>query len=175
MQQAIQQRYVQFGGNLKIGIAWRTAHPDLDATTSLVLNCWDSILSVPNLQFINLQYGDCLAEITQLEKKLDIEIYSDPQINPLKQIDEFAAQISILDLIITIDNSTAVIAAALGKPTWILLPYVPQSMWLLKRDDSSDYPSIKLFRQQQRGDWYTVVESVQQALVKLSLNFHQHH
>jgi ADP-heptose:LPS heptosyltransferase len=64
-----------------------------------------------------------------------------------------AAVMSNLDLIITPDTSIAHLAGALGRPTWVALRYVPDWRWLLDRDDSPWYPTIRLFRQQTIDDW----------------------
>ncbi|AMP10821.1 glycosyltransferase 9 family protein [Collimonas arenae] len=78
--------------------------------------------------------------------------------------DDTAAIIANLDLVISVDTSIAHLAGALGKPVWILLPWVPDWRWLLERDDSPWYPSVRLFRQQQAGDWQDVVQRVADAL-----------
>jgi len=79
-------------------------------------------------------------------------------------IDLFAAQIAAMDMVITIDNSTAHLAGALGVPTWVLLPFAPDWRWLQSRPDSLWYPTLRLFRQPQRGDWQSVLQTVQSAL-----------
>ncbi|HIB89395.1 TPA: hypothetical protein EYO57_19745 [Candidatus Poribacteria bacterium] len=71
----------------------------------------------------------------------------------MTHLDDFAAQISALDLIISIDNSTVYMAGALGKKVWTLLPYVPDWRWMLDREDTLWYPTMKLFRQSKIGDW----------------------
>ncbi|BAX61427.1 tetratricopeptide repeat protein [Burkholderia stabilis] len=77
---------------------------------------------------------------------------------------ETAALIDTLDLVISVDTSVAHLAGALGRPVWVLLPRVPDWRWLLERDDCPWYPAATLFRQQQPGDWPTVVERVAGAL-----------
>jgi hypothetical protein len=76
----------------------------------------------------------------------------------------FAAQIATMDLVITIDNSTAHLAGALGVAVWVLLPFAPDWRWLLGRDDSPWYPTMRLFRQAELSNWQSVVEEVRKSL-----------
>jgi hypothetical protein len=77
---------------------------------------------------------------------------------------ETAALVSCLDLVITVDTSVAHLSAALGRPTWILLPYTPDFRWLLDRDDSPWYPTVRLFRQSSRRDYAEVIARVRAEL-----------
>jgi len=77
---------------------------------------------------------------------------------------ETAALISHLDLVITVDTSVAHVAAALGRPTWILLPHTPDYRWLLDRDDSPWYPSVRLFRQDERRTYDSALARVREEL-----------
>ena len=77
---------------------------------------------------------------------------------------ETAALISCLDLVITVDTSVAHLAGALGCPTWILLPYTPDYRWLLDRDDSPWYPSVRLFRQTEIREYESVLDRVRDEL-----------
>lgn len=78
--------------------------------------------------------------------------------------DDTAAILSLVDLLISVDTAPAHLAGALGRPVWTLLPFVPDWRWLLGREDSPWYPTMRLFRQAKRGDWGTVLERVAQAL-----------
>jgi ADP-heptose:LPS heptosyltransferase len=69
-----------------------------------------------------------------------------------------------MDLVITIDNSTAHLAGALGVPVWVLVPFAPDWRWLLDREDSPWYPTMRLFRQPKIGDWQSVGEKMQHVL-----------
>ena len=82
-------------------------------------------------------------------------------------MDDFSAKISTLDLVISIDNSTVHFAGALRVPIWILLPFIPDFRWMLDYEDSPWYPSAKLFRQQDQGDWETVISRVKKELENL--------
>jgi hypothetical protein len=75
-----------------------------------------------------------------------------------------AAVLSLADLVITADTAVAHLAGGLGRPVWILLQYSPDFRWLLDRDDSPWYPSARLFRQSQLGEWDDVIARVATAL-----------
>ncbi|HEY3679367.1 MAG TPA: glycosyltransferase family 9 protein, partial [Bradyrhizobium sp.] len=82
-----------------------------------------------------------------------------------------AALISCLDLVITVDTSVAHLAGALGRPTWLLLPYTPDWRWLLDRDDSPWYPTVKLFRQGKDRDYARVIDRVRTELAALASRY----
>lgn len=82
----------------------------------------------------------------------------------LTDFEETAALCSLMDMVITVDTSVAHLAGALGKPTWLLLPFVPDWRWLLHRDDSPWYPSMRLLRQDRPGDWDSPLQRAAQAL-----------
>jgi tetratricopeptide (TPR) repeat protein len=84
---------------------------------------------------------------------------------------ETAALISHLDLVITVDTSVAHVAATLGRPTWILLPHTPDYRWMLDRDDSPWYPSVRLFRQDQRRTYDSALARVREALAAAIAGF----
>lgn len=77
---------------------------------------------------------------------------------------ETAASMSNLDLVVSADTAVVHLAGALGRPVWTLLPAVPDWRWLLDREDSPWYPTMRLFRQQQREEWQGVMERVYKAL-----------
>jgi tetratricopeptide (TPR) repeat protein len=78
-----------------------------------------------------------------------------------------AAMISLVDLVVTIDTSIAHVAAAMGKPTWVLLPFSSDWRWMIGKDRSPWYPDARLFRQPAPGDWETVMSQVATALREL--------
>lgn len=85
----------------------------------------------------------------------------------LHDFSDTAALCSRLDLIISVDTSVAHLAAAIGRPTWILLPWVPDWRWMMDRTDSPWYPTVRLFRQQAMKDWADPLNSVGSALESL--------
>ncbi|MDD5298545.1 MAG: tetratricopeptide repeat protein [Rhodocyclaceae bacterium] len=84
----------------------------------------------------------------------------------LLEFADTAAAIENLDLVITVDTSVAHLAGALGKPVWILLPFIPDWRWLLDRSDSPWYPSARLFRQSERGNWSAAFAALEAALLE---------
>ena len=78
----------------------------------------------------------------------------------IQDFSDTAALCDLVDLVISVDTSVAHLAGALGKPTWILLPYAPDWRWMLDRDDSPWYPSVKLYRQDRDRSWTPVLERV---------------
>ena len=150
-----------------VGISWKSINHGIEKEKSTILENWTPILSQPDCFFVNLQYGDIEQEIGEYYSSTGILIYTDQEINPLTNLDDFAAQISALDLVISISNTTVHISGALGKKVWTLLPYVPDWRWMLKREDTPWYPTMKLFRQSQMNDWRDVFQRV-----SLALKFH---
>ena len=115
--------------------------------------------------FINLQYGDTSEDIAEISKKPDIQIHDWEDNDPLKNLDNQAALIAALDLVITIDNSTLHLAGAMGGPTWGLLPFVPDWRWPEAFGNSPPlYHSVRLFRQKQLSEWAPVLTEVEQSL-----------
>jgi hypothetical protein len=94
-----------------------------------------------------------------------------PWINDLSRkiqgFEDTAAIVAALDLVITVDTSVAHLAGALGTKTWVLLGFAPDWRWLLSRSDSPWYPSVRLFRQPNLGDWASVTASVRAELQRL--------
>ena len=82
----------------------------------------------------------------------------------LEDFTDTAALCALMDLVISVDTSVAHLSGALGRPTWVLLPYLPDWRWLLERADSPWYSSVKLYRQAVVGDWEPVLAKVQAAL-----------
>ena len=84
---------------------------------------------------------------------------------------ETSALVSCLDLVITVDTSVAHLAGTLGRPTWILLPYMPDHRWLLDRHDSPWYPSVRLFRQGASRSYAEVIDRIRAELAAMVSEF----
>ncbi len=157
-------RYIDQDGNRRlVGLAWHTNNRRTGRTRSIDLSLFTPLFARSGIRWVSLQYGDHEA----LEKEAmvaDSLLLIDRSVDQFTNIDLFAAQIAAMDLVITIDNSTAHLAGALGVPTWVLLPFAPDWRWLQAREDSPWYPTLRLFRQPRRGDWKSVVKKVEGTL-----------
>ena len=153
------------GTRIKVGIVWASGYriPSFLRDyhrKSCSLSSYVRLLSMPGISFFSLQVGDNAADITQLAGKHQLQDLS-PQI---KDFADTAALIAQMDLVISVDTAVAHLAGAMGKPVWVLLSFFHDWRWFLEREDSPWYPSMRLFRQSQPGDWEGVLEQVAQAL-----------
>ena len=163
----LRNKYQQLAnGKQLVGISWKST--DINRrrakSKSTLLEYWKLVLSQPDCYFINLQYGDVESELAQFESETSLKIYRDQEIDPLVNLDDFAAQISVLDLVISTSNTTVHMAGALGKRVWTLLPCIPDWRWMLDREEALWYPMMRLFRQNRIGDWQDVFKRVSHAL-----------
>ena len=145
-------------GTLRVGVVWRgnPAHSN-DANRSIPPERLAALAALPGVTFYSLQVGcDREAESTPLPLR-DLA----PQI---RDFSDTAALASQLDLVVTVDTSVAHLSGALAVPTWLLVPFVPDWRWLLDREDSPWYPTMRLFRQRSPGDWEGVLARVREAL-----------
>jgi hypothetical protein len=139
---------------LLIGVSWQSVNANHGASKSCGLGDLLPILQTPNADFIDLQYGDTSKERLQLEAKTGVTIRRLTHIDNKLDIDGLAALIGACDIVVTVSNTTAHLAAALGKPTLVLLPWhTPLWYWHLNSMDSPWYPSAVLLRQDTAGDW----------------------
>ena len=121
------------------------------------------ILNIENVKFFSLQKNTGQKQIVKNSLSQKIVDWS----NDFNQFTDTSALIQNLDLVISVDTSIAHISGSMGKPTWVLLEKIPDFRWMLDRKDSPWYPAIKLFRQQNQGDWQTVISEVKKELENL--------
>ena len=162
-----QQRLNALGAGLKVGVAWRGGTLErFKRAKSSHLSHWADILSLPGVQFVNLQYGDCRDDLEAMEAS-GIKIHNFEDLDPVIKPDEQMALIAGLDLVIQTSNASAHMAGMLGVPIWNLLPYVADWRWGLRTETCLWYPSMRLFRQPNLGDWGAVFDRVASALREL--------
>jgi len=152
-------------GSLRVGIvvSGNPRYRD-DAIRSIGLAKMAPVLAVPGVEWVWLQPETPPADLETLAEYPEIKQLG----ASFGDFADTAAVLDQLDLIITVDTSVAHLAGALGRPVWILLPYLPDWRWMLDRNDSPWYPTARLFRQHRPGDWGEVVLDVAQALAELT-------
>ena len=159
------KRYDALGEGLKVGISWFGGkNPELQSRRSITLEKWEEILKTPNVHFVNLQYGNSTELLCSVKEKYGVTIHDWEDSDPLKNLDDFTAQLAELDLVISIDNATVHFAGGVGVPSWVLLNKLPDWRWMLDREQTLWYGSCKLLRQQTQGDWSPVLSKVKSDL-----------
>jgi len=143
-------------GRLRAGIAWagNSTHTN-DRHRSMPLATLLPLFGVGGVAWYSLQHGEAAAQLEEQRAAAYVE--------PLPAhftLDDTAALIAELDLIISVDTSIVHLAGALARPCWVMLPYAPDWRWLLDRDDTPWYPTLRLFRQSIAHDWSSVVARV---------------
>jgi tetratricopeptide (TPR) repeat protein len=148
---------------LRVGVAWMgSPRQASNQQRSIRLTELAPLLGLAGTHFFSLQLGDGVEQLADAPLPIfDLAPYT-------ADMADTAAQMEQLDLVITVDTAVAHMAGVLGRPVWLLLPRVPDWRWMLERDDSPWYPSMKLFRQQKSGDWASVVDRVRDQLQKLA-------
>jgi hypothetical protein len=131
-----------------------------DRWRSTSLDLWADLFHVEQAYFHSLQLGP---------RVLDLKLSEYP-INDLSHLihdyGDTVRQLAKLDLVICVDTSVAHLAGAMGKPCWLLLPFSADWRWLMHREDSPWYDSIRLFRQEKEGEWEPVFKRVKAALIE---------
>jgi Tfp pilus assembly protein PilF len=152
------------------GLSWQSKNDEFGRDKSLSLSSLLPPLSLPGIRFVDLQYGDTSTERAELLAQHQISIYKLNDIDCFHDIDALAALVNACDIVVTVSNTTAHLAAALGKPVIVMLPASPSLFWYwhLDRSDSPWYPSAVLLRQNHPGDWGGVIATASAALAEFT-------
>lgn len=153
-----------------VGISWDTKGKLIANERRMDLSFFKNIAALENVQLINLQYGDVDEVLTVFNERGGGDVHIDPSVDAFNDLDSFAAQISALDLVISIDNNTIHFAGALGVPTFAVLPSVPDWKWQWEKSETCWYPSMKLFRRKKRFEAGDVQAAVEAELKKVFHN-----
>ena len=139
---------------MKVGLAWAGSptHKS-DRNRSMKLSDLAPLGQVPGVRFFSLQKGAAAADAKTPPAGMKFVDWTEE----LKDFADTAALIANLDLVIAADTAVVHLAGAMGKPVWTLLPFVSDWRWLLEREDSPWYPTMRLLRQARVGDWESVI------------------
>lgn len=158
------ERKLAYASNsLKVGLVWSGSKDHKkDHDRSLRLEQLAPILDLP-ITFYSLQKEVREQDKITLSKFDQIQQYHEE----LNDFSDTAAMVDCLDLVISVDTSVAHLAGAMGKNVWILISYLPDYRWMLDRGDTPWYPTARLFRQANVGDWESVIGNVKTSLETL--------
>src|SRR5205823_7476022 len=130
------------------------------------LSCFAPLAEVPGIRLLSLQKGPGVDQMIPLREEfevVDLGSEIDERAGPFM---DTAAIMNNLDLVITSDTATAHLAGALGVKVWVALSTAPDWRWMLARNDSPWYPTMRLFRQSTAGDWADVFRRIAIALAE---------
>jgi tetratricopeptide (TPR) repeat protein len=159
------QQELQGASAFNVGIAWQgnPQHPH-DRIRSVPLEQFAPLAQVTGVRLVRLQRGPGSDQLSQLNGGWAVLDPGKWPEDPAEAWEETAALMSALDLVVTVDTALAHLAGAMAVPVWIALPRIPDWRWLLNREDSPWYPTMRLFRQECPGDWYEVFARIAEAL-----------
>jgi Tfp pilus assembly protein PilF len=150
---------------MRVGINWRGSQmPGPWQHRDVPLEQFARLAQQPGIELLCLQKGEALRSDALLRQQIPMLDLGDALDSTHGPFMDSAALMQQLDLVITSDTSVAHLAGALGVPVWVVLPIVSDWRWLLEREDTPWYPSMRLFRQQRWGDWSPVFDRVLAAL-----------
>lgn len=155
----------QGGGKPLIGLSWRSNAVSCGKSKSLPLDQWQTILSVPDVSFVALQYGDIEDDLATAEAATGVRVLRADDIDIMNDLDGFASLVAAMDKVITTSNTTVHFAGALGVETQVLLPKARGKLWYYGVSETSSrwYGSLRLHRQSVQDRWDDVLESVRLA------------
>jgi tetratricopeptide (TPR) repeat protein len=151
----------------KIGIGWQGNPNGQDSYKDIPLEEFIPLTRIPQVRLISLQYREGVDQLARLPADVKIETLGDDFDSGPDAFIDTAAVMANLDLIISSCTSIPHLAGALGRPTWVVLKHVPDWRWLLDREDSPWYPTMRLFRQPERDDWTSVFSKIERELRSL--------
>jgi tetratricopeptide (TPR) repeat protein len=147
----------------KVGVLWKSLKLDGARLRHFSpFDQWRPVLETPGASFVNLQYGDCQAELDQARETLGLEIWQPPGIDLKDDLDDVAALCMALDLVLGPANATTNIAAACGGAVWMIA--TPAAWTLLGTDRYPWYPQARVFVSDRFNRWTTVMRDVAYAL-----------
>jgi hypothetical protein len=150
------------GGNQKIvGISWRSVRRRLGASKSAQLEDFLQILRLPGIRFVDLQYGDTSEDRRRLQSATGISLTRFDDIDNTNDIDGLAALMTACDVIVSVSNTNAHLAGALGRPTWVFAPYGFSQIWYWFPETSKSpwYPRVEVRHQGTNQSWEEVISS----------------
>ena len=147
-------------------MSWRSKNPTIGKNKSMRLTDLKSIFNLPNIDFVDLQYGDTKKEKKEFKDNFGFELVEMNDIDNFNDISKLAALINVCDFVITASNVTAHIAGALNKKTYLIVPYTDGRIWYWGIDEHKSlwYPSIQILRSDKLQDWEAPIKNLMDLL-----------
>jgi Flp pilus assembly protein TadD len=157
----LRARYAGDGSRQIVGISWMSGARRHADAKSIDLTSWAPLLRLPGVTFVSLQYGNDGEQVAAAARTLGVDLLDDREVDQLRDLEGFAAQVAAMDHVVTISNTTAHLAGALGRPGTLLLPHARglHWYWFTERPDSPWYPSLTLLRQSAPERWEDVIDA----------------
>ena len=158
----------RLGAGFKVGIVWQ-GNPKYkaDRTRSFRPIEFRPLAAVPGIRLISLQTHGPADELKTLPPEMKVETLGEEVVNNPDGFREMAAVMANLDLLVTSDTGPAHLAGALGRPIFVALSHKPDWRWTTTGTTTPWYPTMRLFRQQERGDWPGVFARIADAVAAL--------
>ena len=157
---AVRSQLARKAGEIIVGVSWSSSSPEHGEMRSLDLQALCSALNFPMVRFVNLQYGDVSRDLAALDASAQSRMFICRDIDNFRDLDGLAALMCNCDLIVTVGNTTAHLAGALGLKAWVLLPFSPSWRWMNSGSQTPWYPALRLYRQAATKDWQSVLDQV---------------
>ena len=148
-------------------MSWWSGNVTGGLAKTIPLADWGPVFAEPDLAFVNLQYGDAVADLGFAETGMATTIHQAPGLDCTDDIEGLVALIRELDVVVTVSNVTAHFAGAVGTETWLMLPTVPLWHWFhTARRDSLWYPGFRVYRRKPNEEWGRIMRAVARDLGK---------
>ena len=152
---------------LRVGLVWagNPSHKN-DSNRSIAFSALAPLLALDGVQFYSFQVGERSKDLATLPPDIAAKVHDLSA--DLRDFGDTAAALQHVDVLVCVDTSIAHVAGALGLPVWLLLPWMPDWRWMLHREDTPWYPSMRILRQPQYRDWGSVITTLTQDLQALA-------
>jgi Tfp pilus assembly protein PilF len=160
-------RFAGIGGSLKVGFCWRSSNlKDERAFDHPSLSQWGPIFAVPGVHFVNLQYDECRGELDQARSEFGVTLHHFPEVDMFDDLDETAALMKAMDVVISAQTAVSGQAAALGLPCWQISS---GGDWqALGAEHNPWYPTMKCFRRAWNRPWAEIIEQIASELRRVA-------
>jgi ADP-heptose:LPS heptosyltransferase len=153
-------------GRRVIGLSWISRNKKFERNKSAQLRDFAPLLRLPNCRFIDLQYGNTEAVRAAVQRELGVSVERLHDIDTMNDLEGLAALVAACDSVLTVSNTTAHLAGAVGAPTWVMVPFGRGHLWywFVDRPQSPWYPRVQVAFQRPGRSWLELVAAITPAI-----------